>query len=346
MGEKKMKRIYLKLFLLILTASTVLADGGVRNGTGAAPELLIPVGARGIAMSGSSVAGSSGLEALCWNPANLAFDSGTNVMFSYMSHIADIGVTYFGVSTTLEGFGTIGLTLKSLSIGDINVTTVDDPDGNGQTFKPTFLTLGFTYSRLLSDRISVGITANYISEKIALVSANSFAFNFGVTYRNLANIEGFNLAMALKNFGPQMKYDGSGLYVQATVPTLERGAATYKMDAMAFDLPSTLEIGLSYTYNINSSNSFQLNGTYQNSNYYADDYKIGLEYNLNNMFFIRGGYTFEPSFSDNTDYNIYGITAGVGLKYDLGGTTMKVDYAFRQTKFFNNNHVIALQFGL
>ncbi len=55
-----MKKIYLKLFTLILTASVVFADGGVRNGTGAASQLLIPVGARGIAMSGSSVAGSSG----------------------------------------------------------------------------------------------------------------------------------------------------------------------------------------------------------------------------------------------------------------------------------------------
>ena len=86
-------------------------------------------------------------------------------MFSYMSHIADIGVTYFGVSTNLEGFGTVAVTLKSLAIGNINVTTVDNPDGNGQSFKPTFLTLGLTYSRMLSDRISVGLTMNYISEK-------------------------------------------------------------------------------------------------------------------------------------------------------------------------------------
>lgn len=341
-----MKKIYLKLFILILAASTVFADGGVRNGTGAASQLLIPVGARGIAMSGSTISGSSGLEALYWNPANLGIEGGTNVMFSYMSHIADIGVTYFGVSTNLEGFGTVAVTLKSLAIGNINVTTVDNPDGNGQSFKPTFLTLGLTYSRMLSDRISVGLTMNYISEKIDLVSSTVFAFNFGVTYRNLANINGLNLAMVLKNFGPQMRYDGSGLYLLATPGSLERGEATYKMTAAAFDLPSTLEIGLSYNYNFNASNSLQLDGVYQNSNYYADEYKLGLEYSLNNTFFIRGGYALTPSFADNTDYNIYGLTAGIGIKYDLSGTSLKVDYAFRQTKFFDNNHVIAVQFGL
>ena len=341
-----MKKIYLKLFMLILAATTVFADGGVRNGTGAASELLIPVGARGIAMSGSTLAGCSGLEALYWNPANVGIESGTQVMVSYMSHIADIGVTYFGVSTNLEGFGTIALSLKSLSIGNIGITTVDNPDGNGQSFSPSFMTLGLTYSRMLSDRISVGITMNYISEKIDLVSSTAFAFNFGVSYRNLANINGLNLAMVLKNFGSQMRYDGSGLYILATPSSLERGEATYKMTAAAFDLPSTLEIGLSYNYNFNASNALQIDGTYQNSNYYADEYKLGLEYSLNNMFFIRGGYAYTPSFSDNMDYNIYGITAGVGLKYDLGGTALKVDYAFRQTKFFDNNHVIAVQFGL
>jgi hypothetical protein len=151
--------------------------------------------------------------------------------------------------------------------------------------------------------------------------------------------------MALKNFGPQMRYDGSGLYLNATPASLERGEATYKMTAAAFDLPSTLEIGLSYNYNFNASNSLQVDGTYQNSNYYADEYKVGLEYALNNMFFVRAGYAYTPSFADNTDYNIYGITAGLGLKYDLGGTALKIDYAFRQTKFFDNNHVIAVQFG-
>ena len=340
-----MKKIY--LFLLILfTAGAMFADGGVRNGTGAAPELLIPVGARGIAMSSSPVASSTGLEGLYWNPANLAFDGGTNVLFTYMSHIADIGVTYFGASTNIEGFGALAFTIKSLSIGDIDVTTVDNPDGNGRTFKPTFMVLGVTYSKMLSDRVSVGLTANYITEKMGDVSSDGLAFNFGVTYRNLANINGFNLAMTLKNFGSQMKYDGAALYIKATPTSIERSENWYKIDAASFDLPSTLEIGLSYKYDFNASNAVELSGTYQNSNYYADEYKLGLEYSLNQMFYIRGGYTFMPSFSDTPDYNIYGVTAGLGLKYDLGGTMVKIDYAYRQVKLFNANHVFSVQFGL
>lgn len=345
MGEEKMKNT-LKIFIILaLAVSAIYAGGGVRNGTGAASQLLIPVGARGIAMNGSSIAGSSGLESVYWNPANLSFDEGTSVLFSHMSYIADIGVTYVGVSTNIDGFGALAFSLKSLAIDAINVTTVENPDGNGQTFQPTFMTLGMTYSRLLSDRIAVGLTMNYITEKLGLVSANTVGFDIGITYRNLANIDGLGLALSLKNFGPQMKYDGSGLYINATPSTLERGEAAYKRDAMSFELPSLLEIGMSYNLVFNASNYLQLAGTYQNANYYGDEVRLGMEYGLNDMFFVRGGYMFLPEL-DNADANIYGLTAGLGVKYDLGGTKIKVDYAFRQTKFFDDNHIFTIQLGL
>ena len=39
------------------------------------------------------------------------------------------------------------------------------------------MTIGLTYSRLLSDKIAVGLTANYISEKLDLAQASGFSFN-------------------------------------------------------------------------------------------------------------------------------------------------------------------------
>jgi opacity protein-like surface antigen len=45
------------------------------------------------------------------------------------------------------------------------------------------------------------------------------------------------------------------------------------------------------------------------------------------------------------DDNIYGLTAGVGINYDLGGVNMKFDYAYRQTKFFDANHVFTVTLG-
>ena len=41
----------------------------------------------------------------------------------------------------------------------------------------------------------------------------------------------------------------------------------------------------------------------------------------------------------SADEYIYGFSAGVGINYDLGGLTAKVDYAYRDVKYFGGNHV-------
>ena len=60
--------------------------------------------------------------------------------------------------------GTIGVAFRDLSIGDINVTTLDQPDGTGEIISPTFFILGLTYSKQLSDRISIGANFNILNE--------------------------------------------------------------------------------------------------------------------------------------------------------------------------------------
>lgn len=333
------------VLVILLAAGELFAGGGSRNGTAGATQLLIPVGARGVAMSGSTLVGATGVEGLYWNPANIASgEYNTSVMFSHMQHIADINVEYGAVATNIEGFGSIGLSLKSLGIDEIPITTVQNPDGTGQNFKPSFMILGLTYARMLSDRISVGLTANIVSERIDLVSATGLAFNLGVSYKNLGNVDGLSFAVVLKNLGPQMKYDGTGLNVKAISTDLSRPTQWYKIDAASFELPSTLELGFGYNYKFNESNAFVLNGVFQNSNFYGDEYKFGAEYAYNNLFFIRAGYTLLEGVGD--DGNIFGLTAGAGINYDLGGIGFKFDYAFRETKFFDNNHVFTVQLGL
>ena len=154
-----MKKILL-LFLVILLAASVYAGDVARKGTTGAEQLLIPVGARGIATGGSFLANVSGLESIYYNPAGLDVTQRTEAMFSYVSYLADINVSYFAVGTSLGDFGSIGIDLKTLDFGDIPVTTVQFPDGDGTTYSPTYLTLGFTYSKVLTDRISIAANFN------------------------------------------------------------------------------------------------------------------------------------------------------------------------------------------
>ncbi|MCL5031052.1 MAG: PorV/PorQ family protein [Bacteroidetes bacterium] len=330
--------------ILLLGVNSMYAGGGVRNGTGGATQLLIPVGSRGIAMGGSSVATTTGIEALFWNPAGAAdMSNSATLLFSHMNYIADIGVEYGAVSANFEGFGVVSLNVKSLAIGSINVTTNDQPDGTGQTFTPQMLTAGATYSRQLTDRIAIGVTFSYISEAIDQVNAVGFAFNAGVLYKDMGDINGLNFGIVMKNIGPQMSYSGPGMLVKAAPQGYNRPPSYYQIETAAFDLPSAFEVGLGYKPVIDEMNSMQISASFASNNFSGDVYNIGAEYGYNQLFFVRGGYTLSPKDQD-PDY-IYGFTAGAGINYDISGVNFKIDYAYRGVKYFGGNHIFSVSLG-
>jgi hypothetical protein len=340
------------ILLAAVVSTTAFAGGENRVGTNAAPELLIPVGARDIALGGSSIATTNGIEAIFWNPAGLArAKNEANAMFSHMNYIADIGVEYVAVSAAFEGFGSLGVSIKSISVGEIAITTEDQPDGTGGTFSPTIVNLGLTYSRLLTDRISVGATTTLISERFDRVNATGFAFSAGVQYSGLGGVSGLSLGVAVKNIGPQMQFEGDGLLRQGQVNDVLRPGTFYRVNAASFELPSTIELGLAYAIDVGEQNALNVSGMFQNNNFSADEYKVGAEYGYDNTFFLRGGYNLAENMKNNsldvTDKTsfIFGFTAGAGIHYPMGNLDLTFDYAFRQAEFFQDNHIFSVKIG-
>lgn len=328
------------IFMLILSVA-VYAGSEARIGTAGAQELLIPVGARGIGLQGADIASIQGVEALYWNPAGLAASQKTEAMFSYMSWIADINVSYMAVAAKLGRAGSIGFSLKTLDIGDIPVTTTAAPDGTGETFSPNFLVLGATYSRMMTDRINFGVSLKIISESIRQMSASGVAFDFGVQYRDL--MPGFDFGIALKNLGPNMQFGGTDVEEFVTIPGTEPGAKDRpaRLIMSSFDLPVTFEIGVGYRYNLAEEHAVRAYGDFQNFNLGNDHYRGGIEYSFRDFFFLRGGYLQ----TQNNDDNIFGPTAGVGLQGKLGGSTIGFDYTYRDVEFFDANQFFSLRIG-
>lgn len=321
-----------------------------RTGTASATQLLIPVGGRDLAMGGSSIAISNGVEAVYWNPAGFGvMSSSAEGLFSRMSYIADIGVNYGVVGVDFGGFGNMALSIKSLDFGDISLTTNDDPDGaSGRTYSPTFVTVGLTYARSLTDAISAGGTVKIVSEQIARVSASAVAFDFGVQYRNLANVPGLHLGVTVKNIGPQMQYDGPGLYRNATTSDGDRPEQKFKSEAASFELPSLIEIGLGYERRFTDNVMLGMTGTFSNNNLYSDEYKIGGEVGYilgpSIRLYGRAGYGITPQL-ENGDDQIFGFTLGAGLFYATAGMDITIDYAYREVDLFDGNQVLSVKLG-
>jgi opacity protein-like surface antigen len=330
------------LFIFTFSFITFLYGGDVsRKGTTGAEQLLIPVGARGIATSGAFISTLTGLEAIYYNPAGLDITQRTEAMFSYMSYIADINVSYFAAGTSLSNFGSVAFSIKTLDVGDIPVTTNDFPDGTGKTYSPSFLTLGLTYSKLLTDRISIGTNLKLISETIENTSATGFAIDAGVQYRFSSQV---SLGAAIKNIGDNMSYSGQGLRQKTGIPGSQPGSpnATYEVVAETFQIPSYFELSAAYSYNFNEQNNFMMASTYTANNSLEDRMHLGLEYSFMNSFFLRGGYNF---LMENNDESTFGLTFGAGLNYNFAdGMGLTFDYAFREVKEFpTSNHIFTVK---
>ncbi len=311
-----LNRLLFTFLIFVFAAIDIFGGGQNRAGTSAAPELRIPVGSRYLSMGGADVALVSGLEAIYWNPAGVdVSENDANAIFSYRKYIADMNMSFVAVSGKFGELGTIGVSFRDLSIGDINVTTLEQPDGNGQIISPTYFVLGLTYSKQLSDRISIGTNFNIINESWTGVSATGFSFDAGVEYRDLFSVPNLSLGVVVKNLGASLKYSGTAMWTTATDPNSNRGLTFYEVGAQSSELPSEISLGVSYSRNIDEDNKFTIAGTFVNNNYTYDNYKGGLEYSYKNILFLRGGYLYSPQ-SNTLNPDIFqNYTVGAGINF-------------------------------
>jgi opacity protein-like surface antigen len=332
------------LILMILMASVVYAGDVARKGTTGADQLLIPVGARGIATGGAFVASISGIESIYYNPAGVAVGQKSEAMFNFMNYIADINVSYFAAVANLGDLGSLGLSFKTFDFGDIPVTTVNAPDGTGSTYSPSFMVGGLTYSKIITDRVSVGVNLKVISETIEDASATGFALDFGVQYSFGNNL---HLGATVMNIGSNMEYSGNSLTRSTNIPNSTTGARTgvFEVDTEPFQIPSYFELSLAYQYDVNDLNTLNFATTFRNNNVLEDNLNLGLEYGFMNNFFIRGGYNLAV---ENQDDQVFGFTVGAGVDYPLSNDiALAFDYAYRDVKEFpTENHIFTIKMSM
>jgi len=331
--------------VLICLAGTARAGGLDRIGTAGAQELRIPVGAASLGIGGSAVALGNGLGNLYYNPASLAATDNAEAMVSYSTYLADSKVNYGAISTKVGEAGMIGVSLKVLNIGDIVVTTEDAPEGTGEILNPNFSVLGLSYARRMTDRVLLGMTANFISEKVAQTSATGFAFDLGVQYDT--GWRGLRFGFAMKNVGPNMRFDGPDLEQRLVLPGDDPSAQPHvvRLESTEFELPSYLQIGLSYDLHLAERQHATLYGVFQGNNFSTDEYRVGAEYLIAEHLALRGGFTGQAPFkkADRQQEYLYNVSYGAGLNFKMGDRPVTLDWSATSVgQFFDDNQQVSL----
>ncbi|MCF6169944.1 MAG: PorV/PorQ family protein [Bacteroidales bacterium] len=354
-----MKQIYKYLaiglvFALIFPVSLVtLAGNKDRSGQAGASELLINPWARSSGWGSANMAKVKGLEAMWGNVAGVAFTNGTQVIFSHTQWLKGSGTTInaFGVSQRLGETGVLGISVMSMGFGEIEITTTDSPDGGLGVYKPNLMNIALSYSKSFSNSIYGGILVKIITESIADVSAVGIAIDMGIQYVTGENDQ-LAFGISLKNVGPKMQFSGDGLSLRAFIPGQET-QFTLEQRSEAFEIPAQLNIGLAYDFLFPKEFRLTMAGNFTSNSFTKDQFALGLEFAFKNIIMIRGGYTYENGMWDDinstTKTNVSsGLSAGITLNVPLNkekGSYIGIDYSFRETVAYDNNHTFGLIFN-
>jgi len=313
------------LALSLLVCLIVATPGGVfaqaKVGTTGAQFLELGVSARSMGMADAFTAMSNDVSAVYYNPAGLTSLLGTEIMATYIDMPAGVQYGFAAVGFPLEavggvlGFGVCALTSGSM-IERTYARGVDYPDegrfGTGRKFAWNDLAVSVSYGRYLTDRFSLGFTVRYIGEQVLDYSASSWSADVGTSYNT--GYRDFKLAMAISNFGPDLKF------IEKATP-----------------LPINFKFGGSINVIDGTDHVVTLvaEGSHPSDN--LEKYNAGMEYVFKDRFALRMGGRF--------NYNVDGFTAGAGMRLPYGEDgQISFDYAYQDFGILTEVHRFTIGF--
>lgn len=339
---------------LILVAGLMVVTTGIAKfskvGTTGANFLKISCG-RAVGMGDAFVAVADDASAAYFNPAGLA-NVKRQAHLNHCDWIADVNHDYLSLVLPVENFGTVAFSATALTMGAIEVTTIDNPatrgredEGTGLYISASDFAFGISYARMITDKLAFGLTAKGVTQVIWDMSASALGVDLGLFYNT--GFKSLRIGATVSNFGTQLSFTGRQLdYSLNPVESLPSGLmGTHKTTGAP--LPTNFKFGIAYdivdlapsklTAAIDVTHPSDINETVN----------IGLEYGYNRNFFLRAGYIL------NTDGEyqqkigqLTGLSAGLGVMGKPSwGPEIGLDYGFRYYQYLKPTHRVMLTVG-
>ncbi|KAA3659838.1 MAG: hypothetical protein DWQ10_08015, partial [Calditrichaeota bacterium] len=338
--------LFLHIEPVMAQTDTGTAQSVSKSGTAAATFLRIPVGARGAALGGAVAATATDASAMFWNPAGIAHISEYTVMVDDAKWLPGLHFNYVGAVLPMESIGVIGVNVTTLGTDEMDVTTVESPEGTGAKFSATSLAIGLTVARRLTDKFAIGGNFKYINETIWNTSASSVAFDIGTLYTT--PFDGIRFGVNIANFGAPLQMSGEDLNIQVDIdPSIggENQSVVGEVLTDAYETPLVLRVGLAWDAYQDENSRLTIAADAVNPNDNAKSVNLGAELGLlNNLAFVRAGYNELLLEEDDAEK---GLTVGGGLNWKTPyGLGLQVDYAYQEFKHLPsvNRFTFALRF--
>jgi len=335
-------------YIFLLSVLSIFSQKERRVITTAMPFLMISSDARASGIGEQGVATSSDNFAQHWNPSKYVFsESFSGFGFSYTPYLSKIindvflgNLTYYNQTSERSVWS---FSLKYFSLGDVDI--LQNPLDVPFTESPNEFTFDAGYSIKLNENFGLGITGRFLLSDVKLQSfdaesqaSTSVAVDISGFFKSdLISIgrndgilrAGFNIS----NLGPKMKY--SDLGQESFIPSnLRVGTGFEFLTNNSNSLTVSLEINKLLVptpsvpiYDSTGSEIISykqedisfLSGVFKSFGDAPDGsseelkeltYSLGLEYALNQSFFLRTGYFTEHELKGSRKF----LTLGTGFK--------------------------------
>ena len=346
-----MKKLILLIYLVFCTA---YSQNNVA--TTSAAFLEIGPGARALGMGSAFVSVANDASSLYWNPAGIANVIKPELQTFYSPWLVETQFYYNSAIVPVGTFGTLGLSFTAVTMDEMMVRTVQDPEPSeyGQKFDAGNLSLGISFAKKLTDRFSFGVKAKFIQESIWQMTAQGLAVDIGTLFITKKDLR---IGMSISNFGGKLGMEGVNTLVDIDVDENIYGnndRIDGSLGTSKWPLPLMFRFGLSREFNFGKYMKclVAVDAIHPNNN--PEYLNIGAEYGIMDMIFLRIGKShtlYELKFQENDD-NIslgpeHGFSFGAGIKYQIPrGPEIHIDYVLTDFGIFNNieGYSISLQF--
>lgn len=305
--------------------------------TAGAQFLKVPIGARGMGMGGAYGSVANDLSALYWNPAGISDIKTVATEISYLQWFATYSHSFAAASFPLNQDYVVAINATSFSSGDIQITTIENPEGTSAKYSVSDLALGLTFSGYLTDQFSFGVTAKYVNNSIYNLSSSGLAFDIGTMYNT--GIYGIKIGFSIHNLGGETSYAGQSLKtIKKTIEQLN--AAPVDMALIAYPYSYPLIFRASISSELYNEDDHKVIGAFDFNTFsdVPEQFSLGAEYTYADFVALRAGY--------QTSHDQFGLAAGIGIKYEVGGMDGRFDYAINPTKTLGlvNRFTIGIRF--
>ena len=344
---KKIAAIFALIILMILSQSQYIFSQRQKLAQTGMKFLNVSLDARASAFGDAITSLETNSSAMFYNPASMArFEGIADISLGYTDFMPEADIKYYHGSISFApsdgDYGVFGLSFVSVDYGDFYGTVrADNELGflDVGTFSPTAISVGLGYAIALSEKFAVGGNVKYVRQSLgtsivgnlvvdpATLNYSSgttqenelgvLAFDFGMIYKT--GFKSLNIGMSIRNFSREVKYKEEG-----------------------FQLPLIFQIGTSFNFSDlleldKNEHSILFTVDANHPRDFPEQILVGVEYTFMNILSLRGGYS-----APNDER---GISAGVGLKQNIEGLNLGVDYSYTDFGIFKNIHRITINFA-